>query len=164
MDSAENLALRILTVESLIFFTFLMLNFFILKRRLTSRFKITNLQFLLISASINLILALTFRWWQWEGTPPMFWLIDTNAWNSAFDLSPNWIFNFILFIPAAFFIGKFIKKTASSLIFFVLLSFSIETIQGIFEWGSSDPSDWVANSVGSLFGLGIAAKFNLKNY
>jgi hypothetical protein len=132
------------------------------KIKVTSRLKITPFQLLLISGSINTIIALTLRWWQWDGTPPMYWLINVDLWKAALDLNPNWIFNLLLFIPASYFLGRFLKLSFQSLVFLIFLSFSIETIQGILEWGLSDPADWVANSIGSLIGITIGARSNSK--
>lgn len=153
MNNASELALRILTFNSLLFFTFLMVLSVLFLKIYRSRFDIKNKQYFLISASINVILSLTLRWWNWEGSPPMFWLVNSNSWESALDLNSNWIFNFFLFIPTAFLLKKYLMKPISTILLLAFLSFNIETIQGIFEWGSSDPTDWVANTCGASFGV-----------
>ena len=127
-----------------------------------SRFSLTKSQYFLIAASINVILALTLRWWLWIGSPPMFWLLNVTLWESALKVDANWVFNFLLFLPAAFFLSKFLTKSFQVFFLLLFLSFGIETVQGIFEWGSSDPSDWVANSIGSLVGIVVASKINFK--
>lgn len=127
-----------------------------------SRFKVTKSQYFLIAASISVILALTLRWWLWIGSPPMFWLLNVTLWKNAFDINANWVFNFLLFLPAAFFLNKFLIKPFQVFFLLFFLSFGIETVQGIFGWGSSDPSDWFANSIGSLAGILFALSTNSK--
>lgn len=161
MNTAVDLAQRILTLDSLAFFFILMLTSIFFMKVFTSRFQISKFQFLLLAASINVILALTLRWWEWRGTPPTFWLIDKNSWNAVLDLNSNWIFNVLLFIPAGYSLSKYLNKLPAAFLLLTLLSFSIETLQGIFEWGSSDPADWVANTCGASFGV-LLAKFQQK--
>jgi glycopeptide antibiotics resistance protein len=161
VNSASELALRILTLNSLLFFIFLMALSILFLKNFKLRFDITNSQYFLISASINVILSLTLRWWNWEGSPSVFWLANSNSWKAALDLNSNWIFNFLLFIPTAFLLKKYLIGAPSTIILLTFSSFSIETIQGIFEWGSSDPIDWVANTCGARFGA-LLAKFRQK--
>lgn len=126
MNTSADLARRILTLDSLAFFLILMFISIFFVKIITSRFQISKFQFLCVAASINVILALTLRWWEWRGTPPVFWLVDTNSWNVVFDLNSNWIFNLLLFIPAAYFLSRYLIKSRSVLLFLTLLSFSIE--------------------------------------
>lgn len=160
MNDAGALALRIMTVNSLLFFAALMLLSIFFLKSFGYHFTVTKSQYLLISASINVIVALTLRWWLWIGNPPMFWLINLDLWKSALDIGPNWIFNFLLFVPAAYFLNKYLRKSVKVFLSLIFLSFGIETLQGMFGWGYSDPADWVANSMGSLVGIVIASTSN----
>jgi len=157
VNDAGALALRIVTVNSLLFFAALMLLSIFFLKSFGNHFTVTKSQYLLISASVNMIVALTLRWWLWIGNPPMFWLINLDLWKSALDIGPNWIFNFLLFVPAAYFLSNNLRKSSQVFIFLVSLSFGIETFQGIFGWGYSDPADWVANSIGTLLGIVLSS-------
>lgn len=128
----------------------------VVRKSIFSRFQVTKKQYVPISISINLILAVTLRWWSAIGTPVTFWLINASAWKHALIPDANWLLNCILFIPASFYLTRYLKRPTNSVIFLIPLSFGIETLQGIFLWGASDPADWVANSVGVFIGTLIA--------
>lgn len=146
-------------MHSFVFFCALMITSLFTRSFFIRKLQISRIQFLLLSASINVIFALTLRWWSWIGTPPMFWLVNTNSWRNAFVIDANWIFNCLLFMPASYLLTKFIKKPIFSILIFILVSFGIETLQGIFEWGASDPADWVANSTGTIVGVLLTQLF-----
>ena len=145
-DTSGELALRILT------FIFLMAISLLVQKIIRNHLKVSKSQYFTIAISVNMILSLTLAWWRTQSTSTAI-LSDANSLGTILDLNPSWIFNFLLYIPAAFFLNKYLKKSLPVILFLVFLSFSIETIQRVFEWGSSDPADWIANSVGVVIGV-----------
>lgn len=163
MNDFKDLAIRILTLNSLLFFIVLMFCATILQKAICTRLDVNKRHYLVMAASMNLVFSLTLRWWNWEGYPPVFWLINGNLWKVALDINANWAFNFLLFAFPGYILLRNLKKSALMLfIFLVLLSFCIETLQGLFGWGSSDPSDWTANSIGALVGIFLSSRSALK--
>ena len=152
---ASSLSGRILTTNSILFFLFLIILSLIFRRKINQNLNLETFPYFLVSVSFSIIIATTIRYWMKIGTQA-FWFTDINNWKLVYKIDANWILNFLLFIPAAFFSTYYIKKNKEVTSLLILMSFTIETIQGLTQWGASDPADWVANSTGVFVGLALA--------
>ena len=156
VDTSGDFGLRILS------FLFLMVIAYVFQRLAKTRLRINKSQYFLVAISINLILALTIAWWRVRPSGTAI-LTRNNSWAYILDTDPNWLFNLLLYIPAAFFLSKALGKTVAPLLFLFLISLIIEFLQGKFYWGISNPADLVANTGGALIGVLIAKLMQRRN-
>lgn len=150
--NAGELAGRILSIQSFLFWVFLIVLAFGLRNANSKNFRYSSINYFFVNASLSLILALTLRWWTRNGSQDVFWLFNVTSWKYAFSIDANWAFNFLLFIPASIALLHARRNPVSNILFLSSFSFAIETIQGMFRWGASDPADWLANSLGAFVG------------
>ena len=153
---------RILSIRALLFFLFLMALSLTIRPNIKKKLILNDIQFFLLSSSINVILALTMRWWDYHGTQDRFWLFMPNAYKSILTIDANWLFNFALFIPVAFLLKKQRFQSIKIILFLFVLSFTIETLQNVFSLGLGDPADLVANFFGGIFTIVISKTFFMK--
>ncbi len=105
--------------------------------------------------SLSAVIGFTMRW-DSLGTADAFWLVDTTLWRTAFVIGANWALNAILFAPAGFTLALFLRSPGKAIVVLVALSSFIETYQYFTRFGIPDPSDFVANTAGALFGALVA--------
>lgn len=154
---------RLLTVDTLTLLAFWSLLAFVLRKRVRKLSSLSSIEYFWVSLSLVGILAFTLRIWDYSGNDPIPWPLNLELWSQALHIDANWILNAILFAPAAFilvFIGKNPWKAALIL---SALSALIETTQQLSMRGISDPSDWCANTVGTLVGVFVAELLLLTN-
>ena len=145
--------LRLLTIETfaqiVIWFGLLVL----LRKPLSRLLKLTIAQTVWFAAALSGIIAFTIRIGDGNGTSDKFWLFDPLLWSIVSDVGANWALNALLFIPTAFLLTLFGKKPWIVFASLLALSALLETVQTITRVGVGDPSDFVANCIGTLGGV-----------
>jgi VanZ like family len=146
---------RLITIQDLVWIGFIWLLAFFLRKRLSKALGISIRRYLLIALAFAGLIGLSLRFWVANGTLSSFWLIAPEGWSSGFHLNANFLLNIGLYAPPAILLVLARKTWWRLAIFFVALSFSIETIQEYTRIGIGDPFDWFANCIGALVGIGL---------
>lgn len=102
--------------------------------------------------SLALVTGFTLRLGDAHHEAQYVWFFDPVLWADSVVVGANWILNAVLFIPAGFTLGMFLRSPIRAAATLSLASFLIETVQQITSVGIPDPSDFVANSAGALAG------------
>jgi glycopeptide antibiotics resistance protein len=144
---------RLITIQDLIWIGLIWLLAFMLRKRFSKSLDISIRRYLLIALAFAGLIGLSLRFWVTNGTLSTFWLFAPEGWSGGFHLNANFLLNISLYVPPAILLVLARKSWWKLAIFFVALSFSIETIQQYTRIGIGDPIDWFANCLGA--GLGI---------
>ena len=150
---------RLLTIEALLWITFLVLISFLLREPLSKALRISVKRFLLIAVAFAGVVGLSFRFWEAYGTISTFWLFAPELWSAGLLVNANLVLNVCLYAPPAVLLVLARKSWWIILLVFAALSFLTETAQQYLRVGAGDPFDWFANVAGTL--LGIAFGFTL---
>lgn len=113
--------------------------------------------------SIALIVGVTLasRAFDGEGAgfgSPLPACLDTgDCWERIFEIDLLSLLNFVLFVPAGLFVGLVTRRPLITVAALVGISGLIEIGQGLFHLGAPDPGDLMANSLGAIVGVTLAA-------
>ena len=89
---------------------------------------------------------------------PLFACLDTgDCWERIFEVDLLSLLNFVLFVPAGLFVGLVTRRPLITGAALVGMAGLIEVGQGLFHLGAPDPGDLIANSLGAIVGVALAA-------
>jgi hypothetical protein len=128
---------------------------FIVVRRFTARYRCTTRLAMLAVWSVAAIVGFCFRV-DSLGTADRPWVFDGTLWASAFHPGTNWVLNAMLFVPAGAFLTVMVRAPFRVATTLVAVSALAESLQQLTRWGIGDPSDFVANTIGAIAGVGAA--------
>jgi hypothetical protein len=146
---------RFITFETFLWIFFLMVIAFLLRTPFSIALRVSIRRYLLIALAFAGVIGLSLRFWIASGTLSTFWLFAPELWSAGFHLNANLVLNVILYIPPATLLVLAKKSWWKVSLVLIGMSFVAETIQQYFRIGSGDPLDWLANTVGTIFGIAL---------
>lgn len=137
---------------------FFALVFACLWKMLERRFRQPRVLTALLTLCVAAVIGFTFRR-DPNGSAPIFWLFNQELWARSLEFGANWGLNLLLFVPASLLLALYIRRPMIAWFSLVALSFAAECFQHVTRWGIGDPSDFVANGIGTTVGV-VAAVFS----
>lgn len=135
----------------------------LLSNKVAKRMRVSRALAFVSMGTISAILGLTLGARHFTGTGETYFLTNDYLWAHSLVIDANWILNFALFLPAGFFLSRLFRSSLRTSIGLALLSLAIEHIQLLTAWGSPDPADLLANSLGAFAGA-ITARILLPKH